>query len=212
MKIEVWSDFACPFCYIGKRRLEEALEQFPHRDQVEVEFRSFELDPDAPKDQKDSLHEVLAKKYRTSIEQAKAMNQNVSEMAQTVGLTYNLDMAIPTNTFTAHRLAQYAKSQGKEKEMVELLFKAYFTEGKHLSDHDTLVQLASEAGLDEQGVKAVLEGNDFSNEVHSNEMEAQQLGVTGVPFFVINRKYGISGAQPLEVFTQTLEKVWQEEA
>ncbi|HWO75131.1 MAG TPA: DsbA family oxidoreductase [Bacillus sp. (in: firmicutes)] len=212
MKIEVWSDFACPFCYIGKRRLEEALEQFPHRDQVEVEFRSFELDPDAPKDQKDSLHEVLAKKYRTSIEQAKAMNQNVSEMAQTVGLTYNLDMAIPTNTFTAHRLAQYAKSQGKEKEMVELLFKAYFTEGKHLSDHDTLVQLASEAGLDEQGVKAVLEGNDFSNEVHSNEMEAQQLGVTGVPFFVINRKYGIWGAQPLEVFTQTLEKVWQEEA
>ncbi|WP_243299481.1 DsbA family oxidoreductase [Bacillus litorisediminis] len=212
MKIEVWSDFACPFCYIGKRRLEEALEQFPHRDQVEVEFRSFELDPDAPKDQKDSLHEVLAKKYRTSIEQAKAMNQNVSEMAQTVGLTYNLDMAIPTNTFTAHRLAQYAKSQGKEKEMVELLFKAYFTEGKHLSDHDTLVQLASEAGLDEQGVKAVLEGNDFSNEVHSNEMEAQQLGVTGVPFFVINRKYGISGAQPLEVFVETLEKVWQEEA
>ncbi|MET3695865.1 protein disulfide-isomerase [Bacillus oleivorans] len=211
MKIEVWSDFACPFCYIGKRRLEEALEQFPERDQVEVEFRSFELDPNAPKNSDDSLHEMLAKKYGTSVEQAKAMNNNVSEMANTVGLTYNLDQAVPTNTFTAHRLAQYAKTQGKEKEMVERLFKAYFTEGKHLSDHNTLLQLAAEVGLKLEDVKAVLESDEFTNEVHSNEIEAQQLGVTGVPFFVINRKYGISGAQPLEVFTQTLEKVWQEE-
>ena len=211
MKIEVWSDFVCPFCYIGKRRLEEALEQFPHKDQVEVVFRSFELDPNAKKQYDMTIHEIIAKKYGISVEEAKRVNADIGRQAESVGLTFRFDTMKPTNTFDAHRLAKYAKAQGKLSEMTERLFRAYFTDSKWISDHDVLVELAGEAGLDREEVKQVLESSRYTDEVRKDEEEAARFGVRGVPFFVLNRKYAISGAQPIEVFIQALEKVWKEE-
>ncbi|NRD80223.1 DsbA family oxidoreductase [Bacillus sp. BRMEA1] len=213
MKIEVWSDYVCPFCYIGKRRLDMALEQFPHKDQVVVEFKSFELDPNAPKYTSGTIHEALAKKYGMSVEQAKQANQGVGQQAASVGLAFHFDEMKPTNTFDAHRLEKYAKSQGKEKEVAEKLLYAYFTESKHLGEHEILADIAAAAGLDRRKALEVLEDpNAFANDVRLDEDLAQQYGVRGVPFFVINQKYAISGAQPLEAFTNALEKVWQEES
>ena len=213
MKIEVWSDFVCPFCYIGKRRLEEALDQFPHRDQVEVEFKSFELDPNSPKNIDQSIHEVLAKKYGMSIEKAKQANQGVGQQAATVGLTYHFDTMKPTNTFDAHRLAKFAKDYGKEAEVTEKLLYGYFTESKHIGDHDTLADIAEAVGLDRQKALDVLyDKNAYANDVRIDESIAQQYGVSGVPYFIINQKYAISGAQPTETFKGALQKVWEEEA
>lgn len=211
MKIEVWSDFACPFCYIGKRRLEEALEKFPHQDQVEVVFKSFELDPHASRDTDLSIHEIIAKKYGMSVEQAKNMNEGIVQQAAAVGLDFQFDTMIRTNTFNAHRLAKLAEVKGKDAEMTERLLKAYFTESKHIGDHDTLTELAVEAGLERNEVEAVLKGNDYEAAVRVEEAEARQIGVQGVPFFVLNGKYAISGAQPSEVFAGALQKVWEEE-
>ncbi|GJM73464.1 hypothetical protein HMSSN036_56800 [Paenibacillus macerans] len=151
MKIEVWSDFSCPFCYIGKRRLEKALEAFEHREEVQVVYRSFELDPEAPKDAELSIHELLAVKYGLSLLQAKESNQNVAAQAKAEGLDYHFDTAIPTNTFDAHRLSHYAGEKGKAKEMTERLYRAYFTDSLHIGDRDTLVRLAEEAGLGRPG-------------------------------------------------------------
>jgi predicted DsbA family dithiol-disulfide isomerase len=213
MKIEVWSDFVCPFCYIGKRRLEGALAQFPNRDQVEVEFKSFELDPTAPKEMDKNIHEVLAAKYGMSIEQAKKSNENLGRMAKSVGLTYHFDDMKPTNTFDAHRLAKFAKTHGKESVITEKLLFAYFTESKNIGDIEILADIASAAGLDRQAALDVLNNQDaFANDVRSDEALAHQYGITGVPYFVINQKYAISGAQPLETFTGALQQVWQEES
>lgn len=211
MKIEVWSDFVCPFCYIGKRRLEIALERFPHKDRVEVVFRSFELDPDAKKQVDLSIHEMIAQKYGISVEEAKKLNADVGRQAAAVGLTFRFDTMKPTNTFDAHRLAKYAEAQGKLPEMANRLFQAYFTDSLLISDHDVLIGLAGDAGLDREEAKQVLESGSYSDEVRKDEAEAARLGVRGVPFFVLNRKYAISGAQPIEVFIQALEKVWEEE-
>lgn len=210
MKIEVWSDFACPFCYIGKRRLETALEQFDHRDDVEVVFKSFELDPRAPKAVEHDVHHMLAAKYGMSREKAIATNKNLGDQAKEAGLTFNFDTMKLTNTFDAHRLTQYAAEQGKGNEVIKELFQAYFTDSLHLGDQNTLAELAEKAGLDRNETLRVLAGNDYSSEVRTDEEEAQQLGVTGVPFFVIDRKYAISGAQSSDVFLQTLETVWNE--
>lgn len=210
MKIEVWSDFACPFCYIGKRRLEQAIEKFPHRDNVEVEFKSFELDPNSPKDIDMNIHEILSQKYGMSVEQAKQMNANVGKQAEEVGLTYHFDTMIPTNTFDAHRLAKYAVDNGLGAQMNERLLKAYFTDSKKISDHDTLADLAEEIGLDRKEALTILSGTNFSDSVKANEEEARQLGITGVPFFVLNEKYAISGAQPVEAFSNALQMVWDE--
>lgn len=213
MKIEVWSDFVCPFCYIGKRRLEEALSQFPHRDQVEVEFKSFELDPNSPKYSGESIHEVLAAKYRMSLEEAKQANQGVGQQAAGVGLTYHFDTMKPTNTFEAHRLAKYAKEHGKEAEVTEKLLHAYFTEGKNIGDYETLADIAEAAGLDRQGaLNALQDQSAYSNDVRIDEGIAQQYGISGVPYFVINQKYAISGAQPTATFSGALQQVWQEES
>ncbi|MDU0329536.1 MULTISPECIES: DsbA family oxidoreductase [Paenibacillus] len=210
MKIEVWSDFGCPFCYIGKRRLERALESFSHRDEIELVYRSFELDPGAPKDTESSIHELLAVKYGLSLEQAKESNRNVAQQAQTEGLTYNFDTIIPTNTFDAHRLAHYAGEQGKAKEMTERLFRAYFTDSLHIGDRDTLVRLAEEVGLDGAAVREVLEQNTYADAVREDENEARRLGIRGVPFFVLRGKYAVSGAQPLEIFQGALLRAWED--
>ena len=212
MKIEVWSDFVCPFCYVGKRRLEQALEQFPNRDQVEVEFKSFELDPNAKPYSGQSIHELLASKYGTSVAQAKQMNENVGQQATDVGLNYNFDEMKHTNTFDAHRLAKYAATVGKEKEMTEILLRSYFEEGKLISDHEVLAELAESVGIDRQAALNVLKDEkQYANDVRIDESIAQQIGVTGVPFFVINQKYSISGAQPTSTFLGALQQVWQEE-
>jgi predicted DsbA family dithiol-disulfide isomerase len=211
MKIEVWSDFVCPFCYIGKRRLEQALEQFPHRENVEIVFRSFELDPNAKKETPLTIHEIIANKYGISLEEAKRANADIGRQAEAVGLTFRFETVKPTNTFDAHRLAQYAKEKGKLNDMVERLFYAYFTESKFISDRDVLLALAEAAGLDRTEAEEVLASGRYTEEVRRDEEEAAALGVRGVPFFVLNRKYAISGAQPVEVFRQALEKVWEEE-
>jgi predicted DsbA family dithiol-disulfide isomerase len=213
MKIEVWSDYVCPFCYIGKRRLEVALDQFPHRDQVEVEFKSFELDPNSPKNIGQNIHEVLAKKYGMSVEKAKEANQGVGQQAATVGLKFNFDEMKPTNTLDAHRLAKFAKTQGKEAAVSEMLLHAYFTESKHIGDIETLTDLAEAAGLNRQEVLQVLNDKEaYATDVRQDESLAQQYGVRGVPYFVINQKYAISGAQPTETFMGALQKVWEEES
>ncbi|KRG12341.1 DsbA family oxidoreductase [Lederbergia galactosidilytica] len=212
MKIEVWSDFVCPFCYIGKRRLEQALEKFPQKDEVEVEFRSYELDPTTAKNQDKTIHEALAMKYGMSVDEAKKMNEGVGEQAKGVGLNFQFDTMVPANTFDAHRLAHFAKTKAKDKEITERLLHAYFTEGKRLSDHDVLAELAVEVGLERNEVFEVLQDETaYADDVRYDENTAQQIGVRGVPFFVVNQKYAISGAQPMETFVGALEKVWQEE-
>lgn len=211
MKIEVWSDFVCPFCYIGKRRIEQALEQFAHKDDVEVIFKSYELQPHIQSDENVSVYEVLARKMGTTVEQAKAMNDQMVETAKTVGLEYNFDEVKQTNTLEAHRLFKYAEKHGKGLAFMERLMRAYFTESRFLGRPDTLIELAEEIGLDGEKAEDVLVSDDFLEDVRNDQREAQQIGVQGVPFFVFNRKYAVSGAQPPELFQETLEKVWQEE-
>ncbi|GGM24334.1 DSBA oxidoreductase [Paraliobacillus quinghaiensis] len=212
MKIDVWSDFVCPFCYIGKRRLEQAVEQFPHKDDVAIEFKSFELDPNAAVYSGKSIHEAIAEKYNIPVEQAKETNAGLAHQAEAVGLTFHFETMKPTNTFHAHRLAKYAKTLGKETILTEKLLHGYFTDSVNLSDIDTLAAIAVDAGLDKASVLKVLQDeNAYAKEVRADETLAQQYGVTGVPFFVINNKYAISGAQPLETFTSALEQVWEEE-
>jgi predicted DsbA family dithiol-disulfide isomerase len=211
MLIEIWSDIICPYCYIGKRRLEEALAKFQHKEEVKIEYRSFELNPDAKVHYDEDNIELLSKKYGTSKEQIKAMNLQLTEQAKEVGLTYYLDKIKATNTLNAHRLIHFAKQFGKENEMVERLFKAYFTEVRHVGETKTLIELAAEIGLDRQKVQSMLNSNEYEADVRAQEQDAQQIGVTGVPFYVINRKYAISGAQPSDVFLEVMEKVWKEE-
>ncbi len=211
MKIEVWSDYVCPFCYIGKRRLEQALETFQHRDKVEVTFKAFELQPNLQSDPTISLDEMLAKKMNVSVEQAKAMNKQMIANAATVGLVYNFDEMKQTNTRDAHRLVKFAKTEGKEAALTERLLSAHFTESKYLGDSEVLLDLAEEVGLDRNQSKEVLSSEAFLEEVLQDQQESQQLGVQGVPFFVLNRKYAISGAQPLDTFVKSIEKVWEEE-
>lgn len=211
MKIEVWSDYACPFCYIGKRRLENALSQFPDRDQVEVVFRSFELDPNASVNETRDIHELLSLKYGMAREQAVQMNNQLAEQARGVGLTFNFDTLKPTNTHDGHRLSHYAKTQGKEAELNERLLHAYFTDSLNVGDHEVLAKLAAEVGLDEAEVLAVLKNGDYDAEVDADIEAARRLNVNGVPFFVFNNKYAVSGAQPGPVFSEVLDTVWAEE-
>ncbi|RTR27848.1 DsbA family oxidoreductase [Robertmurraya yapensis] len=212
MKIEVWSDYVCPFCYIGKRRLEMAIEQFPHQDQVEVEFKSFQLDPNTAKYTEQSIYEALAAKFGTSEAQVREMNKGMIAQAAEIGLTYNYDNMKPTNTFDAHRLAKFAKTVGKEKDLTENLLHGYFTESKNVGDLETLADIAEASGIDRaQALEILNDEKAFAVDVNNDQIIAQQFRITGVPFFIINQKYAISGAQPLETFTNALEKVWEEE-
>lgn len=210
MKVEIWSDYGCPFCYIGKRRLEAALEQFPYKDRVELVFKSFELDPNAERDIPFDVYDMLARKYGMSSEQAIANNANLADQARTLGLDYRFDTMILTNTFDAHRLSHFSAAHGKSKEMTERLLHAYFTESRHLGDHETLADLAAEVGLDRGEALHVLKDGDYAADVRADEEEAARLGVRGVPFFVIDRKYAVSGAQPSELFLEALNKAWDE--
>lgn len=211
MKIEVWSDIVCPFCYIGKRRLEEALENFSHKDQVKVEFKSYQLDPNTPAYSGESYFESLAAKFG-SMEQVKQMTANITKQAELVGLDFNLENAKQANTFDAHRITKFAKAQGKDLEVSEKLLQAHFSDAEDVGDVDVLANIAVSVGLSKEDALAVLQDKEaYATEVQADIEEAQQLGITGVPYFIVNRKYAISGAQPAETFIQALEKVWEEE-
>lgn len=210
MKIDIWSDVVCPFCYIGKRRLEAALAEFPHRDDVEVVWHSFELDPTAEAAPAGTLPDRLARKYGMSREQAVASQENLAANAATVGLDFQWAKAQPGNTFDAHRLIHLAGASGLADPAKERLLRAYFTEGRAIGDRDTLVELATEVGLDPAVVRQVLESDDYAREVRADEDQARAYGINGVPFFVLAGKYGVSGAQPTEVFTEALTQAWTE--
>ncbi|PLT33128.1 protein-disulfide isomerase [Bacillus sp. V5-8f] len=194
---------------MGKRRLEDAIQKIDHV--IEVTYRCFELDPTMGRDIKENMYEMLSKKYGMSIDQAKANTANMVQMAKEVGLDYQLDTLILTNTFDAHRLTMFAKKHGLMKEMTDRILRAYFTESKHIGDHETLTELAAEVGLNREAVAKMLSSDEMADEVHADEQTAQQYGVSGVPFYLINKKYALTGAQPTEVFVQALQKILAEE-
>ncbi|PAM91500.1 disulfide bond formation protein DsbA [Flavobacterium sp. IR1] len=207
MKIEIWSDIMCPFCYIGKRQLETALAEFPN-EEFEIEWKSFQLDPSIEPQSGKDVYTFLAERKGISVEQSIEMHKGVVERAKSVGLDYHFDKAIISNSLTAHRIIHLAKSKKLGDQMEEIFFKAYFTEGRDLNDAETLIELGVKAGLDAAEVKEVVENNNiYLNEVQEDITEAQQIGVQGVPFFVFDRKYAVSGAQPVEAFVNTIKEV-----
>ncbi len=206
MQIEIWSDVICPWCYIGKRRFEQALAAFPQRDQVQVIWRSFELDPKAPRQYPGTLEEMLAHKYNVSPQQAAGMNARVTGIAQEAGLEYRLSQARPGNTFDAHRLLHYAESKGLGDRATERMMQAYFSEALPVGERAALARLAPEFGVTEAEALTLLEGNDYADAVRADEQRATELGISGVPFFAFNGQFGISGAQPLETFAEALRE------
>ena len=210
MQVDIWSDVVCPWCYIGKRRFESALAEFPGKDDVTVVFHSFELDPAAPERREQPTVQYLADKFRMPVAEAQAMQDRLAGLAAEVGLTYDLANTKSGNTFDAHRVLHLAAANGLQPEFKERLLAAYFTEGQAITEHETLTALAVEVGLDRAEVAAVLSSDLFAAEVRGDEGLAQQLGISGVPYFVFDQKYGVSGAQPVEIFTRVLEQVSQE--
>ncbi|MGL4390689.1 MAG: DsbA family oxidoreductase [Carnobacterium maltaromaticum] len=204
MKIDIWSDFVCPFCYIGKRHLEEALGD---REDVEVVFHSFELDPNGAIKHDEDIHQLIATKYGISYEQSKANNDSIGQTAAAAGLTYDFDNMKNTNSFTIHRLAQFAKEVGKGNEFVEAGMHAYFTDGAFLNDEETLVAIATSVGLDEKRTREIIHSQEYLAPVRVDETKAMELGIQGVPFFLINDQYAVSGAQPVSAFENILAQV-----
>lgn len=209
MKIEVWSDYVCPFCYIGKRHLEAAIQQAGLED-VEVVYKAYELDPNSPAVSEKSMATVLSEKYKMSLEEAKGMTANVAAQAKAVNLVYDFDNMTPANTFQAHRLAKFAEAEGLGEEMTERLLRAYFVEAEKIGTFEVLLKLAEEVGLSKAQTEEMLHSEVFIDEVKKDIEEAGQIGVQGVPFFVIDRKYALSGAQPVETFVEALQKATTE--
>ena len=208
MIIDVWSDVVCPWCFIGKRRLEKALSTFAHKDEITIRHRAFQLDPNAlgvlPTSQ------VLSQKYGLDVVGVKTMQANVCAVADGEGLCYDLDSTMSGNTFDAHRLLLWSASINKQDELLEAMYSAYFEKSKPLFTHTDLISVAIGIGLDADKVEDILNSDAWSEEVKADRQVASELGANGVPFFVIDMKYGVSGAQPVEVFTQTLETAWEE--
>ncbi|WP_067441276.1 DsbA family oxidoreductase [Nocardioides jensenii] len=213
MRIDVWSDVVCPWCYIGKRRLESALAEFEHADDVEVVWHSYELDPAAPSEPVESMAEVLARKYGGGVENAQRMMDQVEAVAAEEGLLYRLAQTQRVNTVDAHRLLHLAlhdAGSAVQGRLKEALLAANFIEVRNVADHATLAEIAVGVGLDPERVTQVLSGDEFRDEVYADVAQAGAFGATGVPFFVVESKYGISGAQPVEVFTRALQRAWDE--
>lgn len=210
MKIDIWSDVVCPFCCIGATQLEKALNTFAHKDSVEVVHHSYQLMPDAPTSSEKSIHEVLAKKLGAPVAQAKAMNEQVSQRAADEGLTYDMDAVVPVSSFDAHRLIHFATVHGKQDEAMQRLFAAYFTNGESIADHDVLLSIAEEIDLDTAASKALIESDDYADAVRKDIADAASKGITGVPFFIVDDTYAISGAQGVETFSQALQQIWHE--
>ncbi len=208
VRVEVWSDVVCPWCYIGKRRLETALERFPHRDEVEVVWRSFQLDPTVPEGETHPTLPALAAKYGRSVEEMRGMMRHVEETAAGEGLSYTLADGVSGNTLLAHELLHLAAAHGLQAVVKERLLHAYFEQARSVFDVDSLVALAVEVGLDEAEVRAALTDHRYRAAVQEDVATARALGATGVPFFVVDRRYGASGAQPAELLLQVLERAW----
>jgi predicted DsbA family dithiol-disulfide isomerase len=209
MEIEIWSDIACPWCYIGKRRFEAALAEFEHRDDVRVTWRSFELDPAAPPEREGDRAERLAEKYGMTVERAREMERQMTDTAAGEGLDFRFDIARSGATFDGHRVIHLAGEHGLQDAMKERLLRAYFTEGELMSDHEALVRLAAEVGLDPDEVRAMLASDQFAAEVRDDERTAAQFGISAVPTFVVDRALGASGAHPPEAMLQLLHEGWE---
>jgi len=210
MKIEIWSDIACPWCAIGKRRFERALDAFEHRHAVDVIWRSFELDPTAPPRRELSQPAQLAGKYGVTLTQAEAMNARMSAEAAKEGLRFDLDRARVGNTFDAHRLIHFAEAHGRRDEIVDRLFRAYLGEGRAIGEREVLVEIAAEAGLDHEAARTMLASDAHAAAVRADEARARVFGISGVPFFAIGERVGVSGAQPSEVLLEVLDEAWRE--
>ena len=213
MRIEIWSDVVCPWCYVGKRRLETALAAFDHRDEVEVVYRSFELDPSAPQHGHELTTGVLARKYGRSEAEMRQMQQQLIEVAAEEGLAFRLFDNVHTNTVDAHRLLHLALAEGGpalQRDLKEALLAAYFVRAEDVGDHEVLTAVATSAGLDDVRVKEVLTTDEYAHAVEADIGQARAYGATGVPFYVVDERYGVSGAQPAEVFSQVLERAWAE--
>ena len=208
MKLEIWSDVLCPFCYMGKRRLENALREFPHAGEVEMVWRSYQLDPGLQPAPGKSIHEYLAERKGMSRDWSVRMHAQLEKSAAELGLVYNFDAIVVANSFDAHRLAHLARRDGLQLQMQERLFAAYFSEGKDMGSAETLIGLGIGIGLDPAETRAVVTGGQFAEEVRAECREAEQLGADGVPFFVIDRRYGFTGAQPSEYISEILLKAW----
>ncbi|MBS1621277.1 MAG: DsbA family oxidoreductase [Bacteroidetes bacterium] len=212
MLVEVWSDIMCPFCYIGKRHYEEALRQFPEKDSIELNWKSFQLDPDIPEEivNRVSVYQYLSERKGISLQDSKKMHERIVDMARNAGLEYNMEKAIVANSFRAHRVIQFAKMKGLGDKAEEVFFKAYFIDGKDLGSRTELPVLGKEIGLNSEEINEALQNDIYAYEVNQDIQEAASIGVTGVPFFVFDRKYAISGAQPVEIFLDTLKKSFAE--
>ena len=211
MKISIWSDFVCPFCFIGESHLNQALEQFKHAEQVQIEYKSFVLSPGTQDVPGQNYYETFAQMKGISTAEAKAMLQQVVEMGRRAGFDINYDLAKHAGTDDAHRVLQYAKELGKDAAFFSRFYKAFFSEGEVLSDHETIVRLAGEVGLDAARVREILESGAYAQNVQEDIAQSQTIGVASVPFFVLNHQYSISGAQPVAEFLRVLEQVWKEE-
>ena len=211
MRVDIWFDYACPFCYIGKRRFEAAISEFQYKDQIDIHFHSHQLQPDAPKNSASTIHELIAAKYGTTIDHAKTMNNHISEQARDVGLRFRFDTLIPTNTIDAHRLTYYAREQGKSNDIIERIFKAYLSDSLHIGDPNILLNLATEIGLPKAEVNNVLNSDKYKDLVYQDMQTGRKIGIQGVPFFVFNNTYAISGAQSSETLKDVLQDVWEEE-
>jgi predicted DsbA family dithiol-disulfide isomerase len=210
MKIEIWSDVACPWCYIGKRRFEAALAEFPHADSVEVQWRSYQLDPSLPEHYDGTELDYLSSRKGLAPQQVRQMFSHVAEQAKGEGLNYKFDDVVVANSFTAHRLIHLAAAHSKQDVAKERLLSDHFEHGKDIGSKDYLTALGIELGIDAGEVAELFSTDKYSDDVRHDFAEARALGITGVPFFVIDRKYGLSGAQPTALFTQALEQAWQE--
>ncbi len=210
MRVEIWSDVVCPWCYIGKRHFESALERFEHRDEVEVVWRSFELDPRAPVEREGEYIGRLADKYGISVTQAEEMVERVTRVGDDAGVDFRFDRARPGNTFDAHRLIHLGRQRGVQDAVKERLLAAAFTQGRPIGRSETLVEVGVEAGLDDDEVRSVLAGDRFAAEVRTDEQMARALGITSVPFFVVDRTYGVPGAQHPDALLDMLRQVWAE--
>lgn len=210
ISIDIWSDIVCPFCYIGKRNFENALEDAGLKEKVEVTWHSFELSPEAETNPEGNVYEDLAARKGWTVENTKQMHKQVTQRAKEAGLDYNFDIAVPANSKNAHRLLHLAKKHNVQNEVKESLFKAYFTEGKNIDDAQTLTEIGVKAGVAEEDIKKTLENKMFESEISSDIQQASTIGVQGVPFFVFNRKYGVSGAQPVQTFAEVFDKVSEE--
>jgi predicted DsbA family dithiol-disulfide isomerase len=210
LQVEIWSDIACPWCYIGRRRFAAALDRFPHRDRVEVRWRSYQLSPEAEVGSGETEAQMLARTKGLPLEAVQEMFAHVTQVAASVGLAYRFDTVRPANTFDAHRLVHLARRHGPATadRAVEALMSAHFEQGLAIDDRHVLVQIARAVGLDPDAVRTALAGDDAANDVRADVQEARALRVSGVPFFVLDRRYGVSGAQPTELFRQALEQAW----